>query len=355
MAGDTNAHEQPPEPDRPSFVLDRAVYPRVERAHIVPRMYQKAFAVNGMVAVHLDGSRECVIKSTRVAGTRPAYYRRDRPDGQPIDDVEASLSAIEDKAAQPLRELISGEPITVERKGILAQFLAVQMLRGPAFFKQREQLLAPMIKALEAEHFTAEGMAAAGGDVDLARKHAMDKHMAATPTLLSMLTRSQKLASLLGIMRWSTVCFDQCALGYSDHPVVMWPMDTTRMQAPASQQFGALSALELRVPLAPTVALFMDWVDRTDQDGIPLNPPAAAEINAFTAAQAEREWMHRPGVEPELATGALEPLCRLIEPAYDRDTALRSARRTRAQYFLEGVKGREFVNVVEVLTDLGPA
>jgi len=314
MSEDPNARKEQPEPDRPSFVLDRVSYPKVDRAHIVPRMYQKAFAVDGKVAVHADG--ECLLKSTRVAGTRPAYYRRDRPDGQPIDDVEASLSVIEDKAARPLQDLVAGEPITAERKGILAQFLAVQMLRGPAFFEQRERLLAPMIEALEAEHFTPEGLAAAGGDVEVARKNAMDKYMDATQALLSMLTRSRKLASLLGLMRWNTLRFDRPALAYSDHPVVMWPMDAARMQPLAGQQFGPVSALEVRVPLAPTVALLMDWVDRTDQDAISLDLTTAAELNAFTVAQADHEWMHRPGAEPELATGPLEPLSRLIEPGW---------------------------------------
>lgn len=146
MPDDPHARHDQSEPDRPSFVLNRASYPEVNRAHIVPRMHQKAFAVQGRVAVHMDGNPDCVLTSTKTAGTRARYYRRARPDGELIDDVEASLSVIEDKAAEPLRDLIAGEPITVQRKGILAQFIAGQMLRGPAFFEEREQLLVPMIE-----------------------------------------------------------------------------------------------------------------------------------------------------------------------------------------------------------------
>lgn len=98
----------------------------------------------------------------------------------------------------------------------------------------------------------------------------------------------------------------------------------------------------------------MDWVDRPDQRDISLGRSAAAELNASTVAQADREWMHRPGVEPEIASGPLEPVSRVLEPAYDRDALLRSARRSRAQQFLASVQGRQFVDVVEVLTDLGP-
>jgi hypothetical protein len=354
MLDDADTGYNPSEPDRPSVVLDRASYPTVNKAHIVPRMYQKAFAVKGNVSVHTEGNRNCVMRSTKTAGTRPAYYRRARPDGELIDDVEASLSVVEDKATDPLRDLIAGGPITVEGKGILAQFIAVQMLRGPAFFEQREQLLMPMIEELDAEHFTPEGLAAAGGDVEVARKRAMDRYLDPTRNLLSMLTRSAKLASVLGLMRWSVVRFDRPALAYSDHPVVMWPMYVESVQPLDNQQFGPLSALEVRVPLAPHVALLADWVDRSDQHDISLAMSAASEFNAFTVAQADREWMHQPGDEPEIATGTLHPLVRLIEPAYDWAALLRSARRATAQQFLASVQGQEFVKVIQVLTDLRP-
>jgi hypothetical protein len=42
MSEDPDARNERLEPDRPSFVLDRVSYPKVDRAHIVPRMYQKA-------------------------------------------------------------------------------------------------------------------------------------------------------------------------------------------------------------------------------------------------------------------------------------------------------------------------
>lgn len=164
-----------------------------------------------------------------------------------------------------------------------------------------------------------------------------------------------KLASVLGRMRWSVVRFDQPALAYSDHPVVMWPMNVEKTSALSTQRFGPLSALEVRVPLAPDVALLMDWVDRSDQDDISLEMSAASEVNAFTVAQADREWTHRPGAEPEVADGTLEPLSRFVEPAYDRSALHRSVRRATAQAFLTSVQGRQFVNAVQVLTDLGPA
>ena len=213
-------------------------------------------------------------------------------------------------------------------------------------------MLAPIIQELDVGDFTPEGLAAAGGDVEVARKRAMDKYLDPTERLLSMLTRSVKLATILGYMRWQVVRFDAPALAYSDHPVVLWPMDIATTRPLGRQRFGPLSALEVRVPLAPEAALLMDWVDRSDWVDVPLELSAAAEINAFTVAQADREWMHRPGDEPEVAEGLLSPLSRLLEPAYDRSAVLRSARRGGAGEFFVRIAGRQFVNNVEVLTDL---
>ena len=90
-------------------------------------------------------------------------------DGQAINDIEASLAFVEDKASAPLAQLIAGESMTVERKGTVAQLLGLQMLRGPAFFEQREELLRPLIEGLEANDLRPEGLALVGGDLELAR------------------------------------------------------------------------------------------------------------------------------------------------------------------------------------------
>jgi hypothetical protein len=43
---------------------------------------------------------------------------------------------------------------------------------------------------------------------------------------------------------------------------------------------------------------------------------------------------------------------RLVEPFYDRNAAVRSARRAAAARFLDRVKDRQHVPVVEVIVDL---
>ena len=338
--------------DRPRLILERDSFPEVKSAHIMPRMYQRAWAAGGQVAVHVDLAAACIPMSTRKAGTRSRYYQRTRPSGEKINDIEASLAYVEDKATAPLSDLIGGKPITVERKGGVAQLLGLQMLRGPAFFEQREELLAPMLEELRPTDFKPRAVAAAGGDVAAVRRQLTRAYLDPTQRFMTMLTTGVKMATVLSHMRWQILRFDEPLLAYSDHPMVLWPMDVERTAPFARQGLAPLGALEIRVPIAPDAAILMTWVDRSDETHAPLGPLAAGELNAFTVGQADRQWMHTLGSEPPVPTGVFAPASRLVEASYDRNAALRSARRATAARFIDRVKDRRHVDDVEVIVDL---
>jgi hypothetical protein len=271
-------------------------------------MYQKAWETEGRkVAVHVDGAKPCRKRSTKSVATRGPYYRRKRPEGEHIDDMEKSLSIIEDKAAMPLRTLIDGGAIDAETKGIVAQLFAVQMFRGPAFFEQREETIRPSLEALEAEHFKSEALAKLGNDVHAARQKAIDGYLDPTQSFLTMLRYSVKVASILGLMRWQILRFPGPELAYSDHPVVLWPSKLSSSRPFQRQGLGPVETLEIRVPIAPDAAILMNWIDLDDEVGVQMSPPAAGELNAFTVAQAERDWMHQIGQEPEVLKGIFRP------------------------------------------------
>jgi hypothetical protein len=335
-------------------VLDWEHFPAVKRAHVVPRVYQQAFAVDGQVAVHVDGNERCVLMPISEAGTRSRYYRRVRRGGESIDDVEASLSVVEDKAARPLAELIAGDLVTVERKRALTQFIALQMLRGPAFFERREEILKPLLDNLEAKDFKSAALATVGGNVEAARRQVVKAYLDPTQRFVTMLATAVKVANVLAHMRWNVLRFESSLLAYSDHPVVVWPETLDRTRPFPKQGFGPLSAFEIRLPLAPDVALLMNWVDRSDQVDVALRPRAAAELNAFTIAQADRQWMHQPRSPPDVPTGPFLPLSRLVDPDYDQSVMSSSARRGRAAEFLNRVRRRRFVDDIEIIIDVAP-
>jgi hypothetical protein len=342
-------------PDRPPLVLERESFPEVKSSHIVPRVYQRAWAIGEQVAVHVDGKSECVTMPIRRAGTRSRYYRRTRPTGEKVDDIEASLAYVEDKVTEPLSDLVGGKAITFERKGAVAQLLGVQMLRGPAFFEQREEVLRPLIESLQPDHFKPEALRAVGGDTVAARRQLAVTYLGSTWRLMTMLQRSMKMATLLAHMRWQIVRFDEPGLAYSDHPLVVWPAEVERSAPFDRQGFAPMSALEIRVPISPNAVIVMTWIDKSDDANVPLSSAAAAaaEINAFTLAQADRQWMHQPGREPQIASGIFAPISRLLASSYERAAVPISRRRATAAAFLERTKNRQYVSEVEIIVEMG--
>ncbi len=306
------------------------------------------------VAVHEPGRSECEVKSSKLVGARGPYYRRTRPrQGTQTDDIEASLAHVENKATPALRQIVAGEPFTVERKGALAQLFGLQMMRGPAFFAKHEEIQRSVLEGAKESDLKPRHLAAVGGDVDLARSQVIEVLLSPTSRFMTMLSYAMKVAGILSLMRWHVVRFNGSLLAYSDHPVVLWPMNVERTRPFSRQGLGPLTMLEIRVPIAPDAAILMNWIDCSDEVGVPMKPRVAAELNAFTVSQADKEWMHRPGLEPEIADDVFSPLSRLIDPAYDRVAAECSARRAHADDFHKRFKARKWVNEIDVVVDIG--
>ncbi len=71
-------------------------YPEVKRSqHVVPRGYLVNFAEEEMLVMHLVGAPKTELVSIDDAAVRRRFYRRTRRDGTAIDDVEWSLSQLE--------------------------------------------------------------------------------------------------------------------------------------------------------------------------------------------------------------------------------------------------------------------
>jgi hypothetical protein len=162
-----------------------------------------------------------------------------------------------------------------------------------------------------------------------------------------------KVGSILAHMRWHVLRFDKPLLAYSDQPIVLWPIRIKRTKVFTSPRQGALGMLEVRAPLAPDVAVLLTWGEGADVDAVSMGRFAAADMNAFTVGQADLEWMHKPGFEPEVPDDIFFPLSPRIDPGYDGQVALSSWRRRRAQEGFERIRSRTWVNEIEVLMASG--
>jgi len=330
--------------------MRRESYPRVKRGHIVPAVYLRNFAESDQVALHRIDRPSCDLRNVRTVGTRGPFYRRERGDGSEIDDIEASLSVLEDKVKPVFDEMLGGAPLTLERKSILAQFFAMQMVRGPAFFKERTELIDDFLRELGEDAFQPAARAEAGGDIEVVRQKARDAALSTTARFVKMLSIGSKLGSVLGSMRWHMLDFGGSVLAVSDHPVVTWPADVRMTEAFTVPRLGPLGAVEVRVPLSDRMAILMTWQDVPDKGTrVATDRRLAAELNAFVVAQADRHWMHRPGPEPVVSPGQFGPLYRSFELGYSALSLPASRRRAHAAGFLERVRDEQFLGEIEIV------
>lgn len=340
--------------DLPVLTITGDSFTEVKRAHIVPRTFQAAWAQEGKVTVHVldEAGRQTALVPMPIthAGTRNRYYRRERPDGSSIDDTEASLAFVEAKAAPVLRHAITTvNALSTDEKGGLAQFVGVQMVRGPRFFNQRADLLAGLIAEVPQDQFKPAAIRAAQGDLFRARARLEDVYTSATQAHLTMLTTAAKLGVVIGNMRWELLTFAEPVLAYSDHPVVVWPGLAEQAVPSASQGLGPLGAAELLIPLGPRTLLLANWVDLPDPAPCEAGDEIAAHANAFVVAQADRQWMHSPGASCPVAEGPFVPLTTRRDPSYNASRVQASVRRAFAAGEISRSAGRRHLKGLRVL------
>lgn len=299
--------------------LDIVEFTEVKNAHIVPRCYLKNFAVEDAVMLSVDGKPSIGPVSIDNAAIRQRFYRRFRPDGTPIYDIEWSLSELEGAIAPLLPHVKEGWPLPcIEIKAALAEFFAFQFVRGPRWKKWREELAQET-----ADDFrrNPEPVLHNGIWIPATQRQineTEDKLLSETEWLTRMMLIANRLITAFGSMCWHLIEFDEPLLAISDHPVVAWPIDSPyRRPEETPAGLGVLNFLEVRVPISPTLGLLMTWQEPPDRARIIWgSEEIAANLNAFTIANADRQWMHRPGSQVPIADGYLDPVSKELIDGY---------------------------------------
>jgi hypothetical protein len=312
-------------------------YPVVNKGHILPRVWQRNFAIDGQTQVRVVDPPGSHLVTIDDSGTRRRPYRRTRPDGTPIDDVEWSLHHIEHAVAPILADVESRWPLSLDDKRTLAELFAVQMVRGPHFFEHRAALV---------ERSAREGAAAALADIAVSERvidhwasRMRDHFLSDTDRLRSMLRLSKLITAILASMHWTLLRFADPLIALSDQPVVIWPLDRASAAPSVTPAWGPETALEVRVPVSPRLAIVMTWIDRGDGPLRQGRLRQAQALNAFTIAQADRQWMHLPGAEPPVGPGPFEPLSPRLEGGYNARVAQRSTRRAQVARHTQARRG----------------
>ena len=325
-------------------------YPEVKNAHVVPRCYLRNFAVEDAVMLNVDGRAIDRPVSIDSAAIRKHFYRRYRQDGTPIDDVEWSLAQLEGAVAPLLRDLKEKWPLGREtEKAPLAEFLAFQFVRGPRWKAWYEEQGRKRVKELRRN---PEPVLHNGIWLPMTQKHINefeDRVLSENEWLTRMMMISNKLITIFGSMRWQLIEFDEPLLAISDHPVTAWGLEGEhRPPEPTPAGLGALNLLEVRAPISPTLALLMSWQDLPDMpDPLTGSREIAANINAFTIANAERQWLHMPGGEVLIAQGLLDPIGVELLDGYGPEQAKASGVRHGVTEMIQPKLGQELRDAVD--------
>ena len=86
----------------------------------------------------------------------------------------------------------------------------------------------------------------------------------------------------------------------------------------------------------------MTWLEANDAPEIRLRGTRqqASSLNAFTIANADREWFYVPGTNPPIGSGSLLPLSPTSLKGYGVEAVERSQRRFKVAEWLESTKNR---------------
>jgi hypothetical protein len=269
-------------------------------------------------------------------GTRRYAYQRIRPDGEAIDDTEWSLAHIESAVQPVLAEIVGRWPLTLEDKATLAEFIAVQLVRGPRWWADRRRL----VHEVEADAL-ANGLTGPDG---IPRRVSRDEIEGSIERLLDntmrdtdMFRLSRRLSTVTCSMSWTLLTFDRDVLALSDHPVVVWPADAPRWRRRGAfgMRSAPIDAAEIRMPVSPRAALLMTWRDSGD-DPLPRRGTLrdARSINEPMIGQADTQWLRVPDSSPLRASGAVNAIASTIWRRYDTSAVRRSSVRRRVHSLL---------------------
>jgi hypothetical protein len=146
-----------------------------------------------------------------------------------------------------------------------------------------------------------------------------------------MLVMGLTFSGVLASMHWTLVEFPVPLLVTSDDPVVIWPRyELAPVPQPTPLTTGLLETLEVRAPISPTHLLLMTWSDGFDDDANRAKGKRhhAKNANAFTRAQADKQWFYMPGTAPVIGKRRrFPPISTELIKGYSIDAAANSRRR----------------------------
>lgn len=321
---------------------------RYRRNHIVTRRYLDLFSEDGRVACCFVETGEVKIVGTGDVAVLSDFYVYRRRDGSRSTEFEEAFGPLETKSVPILRSASERWPLPDADRATISEYLAAQMVRGIAWRAFHDELRQGVLDSQReslADELGPEAWAQFSDDILSDRRRA--RHMVRQVPLIG---------SLVSSMHWSLIDFGSDRLISSDHPVVA--VGVSPGTTAAVPRFGLANVAEIRFPVTPRLALLLSWQDQPDSE-VPARgfPREARAINHSVKAQAERQWFHRPGTRPSVASTGTGLLTDIFHPGYTPATISHCERRRMVVAALnedvEAQGSRQTMTVVRTRTPSG--
>lgn len=303
--------------------------PNVPRKHhTVTAGYLRRFAVDNKVDVHRGST-------TSRKGVRGIAFQLDHWGSSDVAaNMEAWLDKEEHRALDVLSDLNSRWPLRGDDRGALGIFMAIHVVRTPAYGALIRQTGARVDEEILAENAAKLGLTSEEVKVYAELLRGDEIH---ANTLTG---QARYIGSYLASMHWSMVEFDE-PLITGDQPVVLLPaLPTPVTPAMALMPAGLAATFEGRFTVDPHHALVMSWDEDPTEPMLQGSYRQACSINAALKAQAMFEWYSQPGTTPPfLMLPYLEErvyaISQELRPGYSVERARASGRRQHAERIID--------------------
>ncbi len=292
--------------------------------HVVPKSYIEQFGdERSFVTTHFVDDEQMPPKdlpATHVGKRKSIYLTEPDADGIRGRELEDHFGEIETKALPLLKSLDERWPIdSTDERGKIAEYLAIQLLRTPAWLHTLDRNSRASADAYQAPKWVPDHIVAA------ARKDA--------PLRRNQFDAAMGLKALIGTMfasmRWTLLRTSSPLIASSDQPLVAVPFDPETPTGPVLRS-GIKSIEEVRLPISCERVLLLDWYDALDgQRPATIPRDAVRTINFATIEQADIHWFHRPKRDPPRSHPRTRLANNYATQGYNSQTAYGSERRTR--------------------------
>ncbi len=216
--------------------------------------------------MRLVGSSDAPDISPRDAAVRVGFYMERSADGEASDAFEKRLARVESVLLPAVQNAAAGWPPDTITRGRVAEFMALQAVRGPGW---------------RAFHAVAVGNAAGNlpprwSRVPAAVIAAVQRALLTDRERHTRMTEQVfLLATMLANMHWTLLTCDEPLLATSDHPIVSLPLGDASVQTTPIPAAGMWNTSEVRVALSPRHLLVATWRDEIERQVPRVRKPRA--------------------------------------------------------------------------------